>query len=115
MKSIEYEIGFSDSEITSYCRSGDGVIVQLVTWNEIPLALTFKDVIALKEIGLGDVADICEADAGSSFLTEALGYLYEDVVDPAHGYHHYLFLNGDDDPALEVVAQSLEINRVDQS
>lgn len=111
MKSIEYEIGFSDSEVTSYYRDRNGLTVNLTTWNEVPLKLVFKDVIAVSERDVGDIANVCESDTDSPILIEALNNLYEDAIDPDHGYHHYLFINNDDIVVLEVIAQSLTIDR----
>jgi hypothetical protein len=106
---IESPIGFSDSELLSYSRSGSALVVQIQAWNERRVRLEFAGVLAMRDLGAGGFSDVRrEDDVRSSFLSDALRANY--VTAPTeHSYASYLFVNNDGETALEVVAARCEV------
>jgi hypothetical protein len=106
---IESPIGFSDSELDSYSRSGGVVLVRVKSWNERLLVVRFRDAIGLRDLSAGSFSGAVRGSAASAqFLREALECSYT-ALPTAHPYHVYSFLNADDEPALEVVAAGCEV------
>jgi hypothetical protein len=111
-KSIRFEIGFADAELDSYTREADSLVVILVVWNAQRVRLKFDHVLMVVDRNLGEVSDFCQVVGESALLLESLGRYYEGAVPQGHPYRHYQLLNSDDYPALEVIAGSIDVERV---
>jgi len=107
--SLESAVGFSDSELLSYSRSGTALVVRIRAWNERCVRLEFADVLAMRDLGAGGFSDVRrEDDVRSSFLSDVLRANFV-AVPPEHPYASYLFVNNDGDTALEVIAARCEV------
>ena len=109
-ESIESPIGFSDSELEGYARTGDAVTVRVKSWNGTVLLVRFRDVIGQRDLLAGDFSALVRGAAASGqFLQEVLLRSYT-TVPATHPYEVYSFLNNDDAPALEIVAAGCEVS-----
>jgi hypothetical protein len=107
---VESSIGFSDSELDSYTREADELIVRVNSWNGKLLVVVFRDVIGQRDLLAGDFSDLVAGEiASQQFLQDPLRRNYGDL--PAtHPYVLYPFLNHDSQPALEVVASGCVVS-----
>lgn len=108
-KEIQFDTGFADAEILEYRRNRDDVTVLVQLWNDRKVAITFADVVGIKDIGTGDISEILEVEGSTTFIEKVLSQVYEQR--PAtHPYHEYHFLNLDDEPCLRVVAAGIDLS-----
>ena len=107
-KEINYKIGFSDGEITSYSRDQNNLVVKVKTWNDTYLIITFLDVVGIIDYGIGDISNFVEETEETSFLKIILNRVYE-LIPEAPPYRLFQFLDLDDNPSLEIVAVSQSI------
>lgn len=109
MQSLEYDIGFSDSEVLGYHRNGDTTTVFLRAWNEKTLVFDFHCVASFIDRGAWSIADVVCEDQETPLLREALKRLYDEA--PAeHNLKHFCFFDLDDQPCIEVIAESCSIS-----
>ena len=114
-KSVEYEIGFSDSEILSYNSQGENLIVILNAWNEKKIRFEFIDCILFLSFNNWMISDVVEfISSESSLLRKALKLVFEDVPEE-HGYTLFQFLDLDGEPAIEVGCKSILISTIDEN
>ncbi len=107
-QSIQYQIGFADSEILSYHSSNDNLILRLKCWNEKIIEFEFVDCILFLILNNWKISDVCELN--DSFLMErALKKVYETIPEQ-HPYKVFQFLDNDDDPAVEVACTNMIIS-----
>lgn len=105
---IPHDIGFADSELSSYERVGDRLTVSLIAWNEQPIRLVFQDALAMLELAAWEVADLRESDGQDSpLLRQALERHFDDVPSQ-HAYRLFEFIDASDKVVLAVVATKVE-------
>ena len=107
-KIIPSLIGFADGEIESYSRLSMALTVLVKAWNESYMHVLFRDVIQVRDCGLGELPDFCVETVETDFLKSALRANYK-VIPSSHPYKEFLFLSVDDEPRLQIVASSFEI------
>lgn len=107
---IDSNIGFSDAELSSYSKKNDSFIVSVLAWNDSLITVTFSDVIRVLDNDINSISSLCRVIEESDFLQAALNRLYEEGAPSKHPYKHYQFLDDDDQPALEIACESMEIN-----
>lgn len=105
---ITFEIGLSDGEIDRYQRESDLVTIVITAWNGRTITVIFSGVAGVLDYGIGDISDFIEETEETEFLTETLSRVYDKTPD-YHPYRIYQFLNLDDAPSLEILAESMEI------
>ena len=109
--SVEFEVGFADSELISYERGASGIRVIISAWNERVICLEFTDAITMVDYGAWSFSDICEFEGDSPTMNKALRMQY-DPIPSEHPYRLFQFLNEDDEPSIEVVAEKLLVSFV---
>jgi hypothetical protein len=111
---LQLDVGLADSELISYEKTGGGNLeVRILAWNARQLIFTFTDVIGVLDLCAGDFSEVIEETERTQFFQSALEYNYigepsNHSVPDHHPYHLYQFLNHDDLPSLEVVAEKFE-------
>ena len=110
-KSMDYKIGFSDSEILSYHSKENNLIIFLKCWNEKILQFEFVECVLFLILNSWNISDICET-TNSSLMEKALIKVYEEVP-PKHDYKLFQFIDNDADPVVEVVCKNMIISDVD--
>lgn len=106
---INFDIGFSDGEILSYCREPEQLIVVVKMWNDKKIKIVFRGIVGCSDYGIGDISALVEEDRTTEFFKKILSEVYEKLPSQ-HPYHLYQFLNLDDSPCLEIVAETIEIS-----
>jgi len=109
--SIEFDIGFSDSELISYEKNENRIKVLLSAWNQKHVCIEFIDVIFFVDYGAWSFSDFCEFIGESSTMLKAIQTQYEEVTSE-HSYHLYQFLDNENEPSIEVVAEQISISLV---
>ena len=107
-KSIDFQIGFSDSQIVSFESKNDDVLVFLKAWNEKILKLEFFDSICFFIINSWNISDICQVDNTPS-LEKVVKMVYEKVP-LNHPYKVFQFIDNDDNIIAEVCCKKLSIS-----
>ena len=102
-------IDFADSSYQSFQMiKKEILIVSLSSWQDIPLKLTFKNIIQFSyKIG-SRIQDLYEILESTAFLQEALEREYEKIPDD-HPYRLFQLEDIDDFPFIQVVAESVEV------
>ena len=108
-KEVNFDIGFSDSEILSYCREQEKLIVVVKMWNDKRIEISFRGIVGCSDYGIGDISALVEEDRTTELFEKILSEVYEKLPSQ-HPYHLYQFLNLDDSPCLEVVAETIKIS-----
>ncbi|GEM_PF-3760230 len=108
---VEFEVGFADSELISYERGESGVKVLISAWNEQSICLEFKGAITLVDYGAWNFSEICELQESSPTMSRALQTQY-DGNPLEHPYRLFQFLDEDNEPSMEVVAEKLLVSLV---
>jgi hypothetical protein len=112
-RQIEFEIGFADGEISSYCADGGDLKVQVEAWNGKQIDVEFKAFEGLADYGAGNISDLVEANH-NDFYRSVVANVY--VTQPTEwDLKLFQFLDADSQPVLEIVAPGVEIvtkNRV---
>jgi hypothetical protein len=108
LQEIQSDVGFADGRILSCERMEANFIVRVDAWNSTVLRVVFEDVLLIHDLMPGDVSGLYVNEGISYLLKEALNYMY---VDPPaqHPYKHFVFLNNDDCPCLNIVAIKAEV------
>lgn len=108
-KSINFEIGFADSEIVSFHSQDEDLIIFLKCWNELMIKLKFLDCIFFSIQNGWKVSDICEAE-NPKLMKDTLLKTYEKVP-LEHPYKLFQFLNDDGDPSVEIICKNIFITK----
>ena len=107
-KPVATTISFNDGEVIDYAKRGHDLIVEAKAWNAERLLVRFRGMAALRDLGVGDISDLCEAGETTSLLTDVLDRLY-DILPPDHGLQCFEFLDLDGEPVFEVVAEGVAV------
>ena len=111
--SINYKIGFSDSEVISYNSEKEKTIVLLKAWNEKTIKFEFIDCILFLSLENWRISDIIELKSpDSSLFKRALRTTFEEIP-IEHSYKLFQFLDLDDDPAIEIVCKDIIISTIE--
>ena len=110
MKQIEIqsEIGYADGEILGCERIGSAVTVRIRAWNSKNLCVEFRDVQLALDMMPGDISGFCRYDEETELMRKALNYAYEETP-KQHAFKHFVFMNNDGQPCLEIVAAEMEV------
>jgi hypothetical protein len=109
--SVETEVGFSDGEVVGYERTDNRLQVRVRAWNDKNLLLVFTGVIGVADRNIGALSDVTVSGEKTEFVAECLRLYYEEVPSD-HKFKLFAFIDQDEDPTLEVVAEALEIRTV---
>lgn len=105
---VQSEIGFADGEILGCERVGSAFVVRVRAWNSKGLRVEFKEVQLVLDLIPGDLSGFYRYDEETELLRKALGYAYDDPPNK-HPFRHFVFMNNDDQPCLEVIAAEMEV------
>ena len=108
--SVNFEIGFADSNIQSYSIEGENLILFLKCWNSEIIKIKFSQFVALFALNYTRIADFREVFE-SPLLERALRELYEEIP-KKHDLRVFKFLNSDDMTALEIVCKDIKIEKI---
>lgn len=106
--SINFEIGFSDSQIISYQSAMDGLSIYLEAWNAKILLFEFSEVIFFSNLDSWSISDVIEVNKSPN-LEKAIKILYADMSQE-NIYRSIQFLDLYDTIALEVCCKSFCIS-----
>ncbi len=106
--SIDYQIGFADSEIISFQSNDNIFFIFLKAWNEVTLRFDFKESIFFVTYTNWDISDVCESKE-SEHLDKALKLVYRDPPTD-HPYKIFQFLDLYENIAAEVICKELVIS-----
>jgi hypothetical protein len=96
--------GFEDGHIVSYTAEPDKLTVVYEFWNEKRGRLIFDGFVGLRDYGaLGFTIRSTKEEESSQFITDVLKHYYKTPPENS-GLKHFIFLDTEDYPALEVVA-----------
>lgn len=108
--SVNFEIGFADSNIQSYTIEDDNVTLFLECWNSVIVEIKFLKFVSLFAMNYFQISDLQEV-FDSPILERALNELYEEKP-KQHCLRSFKFLNSDDMTALEVVCEDIHIRKI---
>lgn len=108
--SVDFEIGFADSNIQSYTVDDKNLTLFLECWNAEIVEIVFFKFVSLFAMNYFQIADLREVFE-SQLLERALNELYEEKP-KEHNFRIFKFLNSDDMTALEIVCEDIQIKRV---
>ena len=106
-KSIDYKIGFENSEVLSYNSQDLSLVIYLKCWNDKVLKFEFSDCVLFLILSSWNIYDICEVD-DSTLLQRSLKKVYEEVP-INHEYRIIQFFDNDNDAVVEVICKNLTI------
>lgn len=106
--SVNFEIGFADSEIISFESYENSLLIFLKAWNEKLLKFKFSEYILFVILDSWNISDVCEVE-NSPFLDKALKIVY-DQIPPQHPYKLFHFFDDDDNVVVEVCCKDLSIS-----
>lgn len=109
--SINFEIGFADSNILSYTIKGENLTLFLECWNSEVVEIKFikfTSLLAMNYFRVSDFKEIFE----SPLLERTLSELYEERP-KEHGLRIFKFLNSDGMVPLEVVCEDICIRKIE--
>jgi hypothetical protein len=107
--SVNFEIGFADSNIRSYTIEGENLTLFLECWNTIIVEIRFLKFVSLFAMNYFRISDLQEVFE-SPILERALNELYEEKP-KEHCFRVFKFLSSDDMTALEVVCEGISIKK----
>jgi hypothetical protein len=58
---VQSDIGFADSELEGYERSKSDLVVRVRCWNAMRASVTFRDVLAVRDVIVGDFSELRKA------------------------------------------------------
>ena len=108
--SINFEIGFADSNILTYFMKDENLTLFLQCWNSEIVKIRFLKVVSLFSMNYFRIADLREVFE-SPLLERALKELYTETPNE-HSLRVFKFLNSDDMTALEIVCEDINIERI---
>lgn len=103
------DIDFYDSEFKSfsYDLDSDVLDVKINLWNDILSSIQFSDVLFYSDRGCRYLSVLKEAK-GNKLFDEVLQENYVEGHVPYLLYKHFQFIDGDDEPRLEIICKSVE-------
>ena len=107
-------VDFADSNLISYeCSRKDNCLtIKINTWNDCILKIKFYDLLFIADRGGDDITAFCIQNVESSLLKEVLEKNYDQGKIPDdHPYKLYHFLGLYDEPVMDIVCQSFEIQK----
>ncbi len=113
------EYGFADSAINSFFCTPDGTLTVIVqSWDSRKVEVKFKDIIGIQGT-LAYISDFFEEEDFTSYAREALRLNYlqssgQATIPDKHPYHNYIFLDSEDEIALQVIAESAIVKKYDE-
>lgn len=108
-KKIGSDISFADGEFRSYQWANGEFSLEITAWNGGRSRVRFIAFAGLSDYGVGDVSGLIEETDPSAFYNKVISRLFENI--PAENpYRLFQILDLDGQPALEIVAQDLEIS-----
>lgn len=107
--SIDFEIGFADSNIQSYTIEGENLTLFLECWNSEIIEIKFLRFVSLFAMNYFQISDLQEVFE-SPILERALSELYEEKP-KEHYLRIFKFLNSNKMTALEVVCEDIHIRK----
>jgi hypothetical protein len=110
LREIQTDIGLADGCVEGCERTDTNLAVLLKAWNEQMLRVVFHEVLLVRDFVPGDVSGLYEYDGNTELLGTALSYTYDKLPD-SHPYRHYVFLNNDGQPCLDIVAAGMKVQR----
>lgn len=111
-RSIDYQIGFADSEIISFQSDKNSLLIFLKSWDEKILKFEFSNSIFFMIYNNWYISDICEMNNPKN-MEKALLMVYADPP-KLHPYKAFQFIDIDGDIAAEVYCTDLIISIEDQ-
>lgn len=108
--SVNFEIGFADSNIQSYTIEGENLTLFLECWNSQIVEIKFLKFVSLFAMNYFRIFDFQEV-FNSQILERALSELYEEKP-KEHCLRAFRFINSDDMIALEVVCEDMHIKKI---
>lgn len=103
---IDQPTGFADAAIEGYRRTDDSLEVIVRLWNDTVLTLTFKDLLALSDLGAGDISAFFEETETTPFFMAAIQRHLE-PPQAASRYRLFRAYDLDDLPVMEIVATAV--------
>lgn len=111
MNEIDTGIDFADSELNCFEMNNSNLTLELKSWDENTIFVTFSDVIQFS-YKLGDgISGLYKNDELSDFLNEALHRNYT-TIPKDNPYSHYIVNDTLDFPFIEVVAANVSAVKV---
>jgi len=108
--SLEYGIGFADSNILSFTVEDSNLTLLLKCWNAIILKIKFLNYTSLLAMNYFRIADLLEVFE-SPLLERVLNEL-GDEKPKEHNFRVFKFLTDDDPTALEIVCEDISIEKI---
>ena len=112
MKEIETSVSLYDACFDSLKFDSQGtLILRIKAWNGALLEVKFVNCLAFRQIRLGDLAGLFEIEEEDPFFELALRRNFT-TFPVKHNFKHYGFLDVDGAAALNVVAETVSIDKV---
>lgn len=108
--SVDFEIGFADSNVQCYTFKDNNVIFLLECWNSAILEITFSNFILLNMTNDFRISDLQEAFE-SPLLNKALKKLYEKIP-KEHNLKVFKLIDSNGETALEIVCENINIKKI---
>ncbi len=108
-KTIEYPIGFADSQLLSYSSNNDNLIVFMKCWNEEIVKFEFIECIGFLILNSWNIADVCEVK-DSFLLQRALAKIYE-VIPKLSEYRIFQYIDQDGEVSAEIISKNIVISK----
>lgn len=108
--SVNFDIGFADSNIQSYIVEGENLTLFLECWNSQIIEIKFLKFVSLFAMNYFRIFDFREV-FDSPILEKVLSELYEEKPKD-HCLRVFRLINSDDMTALEVVCEDIHIKKI---
>jgi hypothetical protein len=108
LSEIHTKIGLADAKIINYERLETTFIVHVKAWNEANVRISFSDVQLVCDLMSREISGFYVHNAKTELIEKAQRYAY-DQPPQEYPYKHYVFLNTDDQPCLDVIADGMEV------
>ena len=105
---IDLPTGFADAAIEGYRRTDDSLEVFVRLWNDTVITLNFKDLLALSDLGVGDISGFSEETEATPFFVTAVLRHFENPP-TVNQYRQFRAYDLDGNPVLEIVASTVHV------
>lgn len=108
--SVDFEIGFSDSNILSYCIQDENLTLLLECWNLEILEIKFLRIscfLAMNFLRIADLREIFE----SELIERVFNELYDEKP-KKHNLRVFKFVTASEATALEIVCEDITIKKI---
>lgn len=112
---VDVGVGLNDSELISYNyhKISDNIIIKLRAWDASVVQICCNNPILFVDRGCGEITLFCEKKSSTDLLEITLKKNYDDgKVPDNHPYKLYQLLDLDDNPSLEIICKSTEVQRI---